>query len=151
MNMYFAGKVFVEESSEGQIHPDLDFGIPTVIRRKPEHYVYVPFVRRHLAPKKKRILLRDNYKCQYCDTDLHKKKKNATIDHVIPKSHRNYPGHNWTNVVACCSPCNNYKADRTPAEAKMKLLREPLIPHLQDLVFSDKPELLEAVRRIKTS
>lgn len=149
MNMYFTGHVIVEESRPGQIHPALEFGIPTIIRRKPEHYVYVPFNRKHLSPKKKRVLLRDGYRCQYCDVDLRRKNKNATIDHVIPKSHKDYPGHIWTNLVACCHSCNNSKGNKTPKEAGMLLIKEPDIPKIEDLVFSDKPDLLEAVKRVK--
>jgi len=31
----------------------------------------------------------------------------------------------WENLVAACRDCNARKGDRTPAEAGMKLLRQP--------------------------
>ncbi|OUS92989.1 HNH endonuclease [Rhodococcus sp. NCIMB 12038] len=34
----------------------------------------------------------------------------------------------WANLVACCAPCNQRKADRTPEEAGMPLLWEPKAP-----------------------
>ena len=34
----------------------------------------------------------------------------------------------WENIVACCKECNQFKADRTPKEAGMKLLRRPFRP-----------------------
>ena len=61
------------------------------------------------------ILERDEHICQYCG------KRGVTIDHVIPKSRggSNAPA----NLVAACYPCNQKKADRTPDEARMPLLR----------------------------
>ena len=34
----------------------------------------------------------------------------------------------WANLVACCAPCNQRKADRTPEEAGMKLVYLPYVP-----------------------
>lgn len=61
----------------------------------------------------KRILRRDKHRCRYCG------KTATTVDHVLPRSRggSNHPG----NVVACCEPCNRYKADRTPEECGMTL------------------------------
>ena len=36
--------------------------------------------------------------------------------------------HTWENVVAACVPCNHRKAGRTPAQAGMRLLKEPRQP-----------------------
>jgi hypothetical protein len=44
----------------------------------------------------------------------------------------------WGNIVTCCLPCNKAKAGRTPKEAGMKLLKEPVVPtgggHIKGLV-----------------
>ncbi len=87
---------------------------------------------------KKEVFLRDNYTCQYCLTKSNK----MTIDHVIP---RKYKGPNtWMNVVTACSPCNLKKAAKTPAEARMKLFREPKPPQpnpyrlLQNQILRDE-------------
>ena len=63
------------------------------------------------------IFDRDGRQCAYCAA------RATTIDHVQPRS-RNGPN-TWGNLVACCSSCNQRKADRTPAEAGMRLLWEP--------------------------
>ena len=64
------------------------------------------------------ILIRDNYTCQYCGRKL--PESELTLDHVYPDM--------WENIVACCKECNQYKANRTPKEAGMKLLRRPFRP-----------------------
>ncbi|HLK15764.1 MAG TPA: HNH endonuclease [Fimbriimonadaceae bacterium] len=69
------------------------------------------------------VLARDNYTCQYCGS----KGKELTIDHVVP---RWVGGENtWDNMVACCRRCNLKKADKTPQQANMKLIRKPRRPH----------------------
>ncbi len=70
------------------------------------------------------ILIRDNYTCQYCGVKL--TATELTLDHVYPKS-RLGP-EIWENMVACCKDCNQRKANRTPREAGMKLLRRPYRP-----------------------
>ncbi len=146
MNLYVAGKIEIEKSDDTRmIHPKLNFGFPKIVRMK--EYIYVPHNKKTLAPKKKRVLTRDSYECQYCRKKL--TKLNGTIDHVIPKSNFNYPGHIWTNVVACCSPCNNKKGARTPEEAGFKLARKPFSPDLQSLVFEDRPDLLQDILELK--
>jgi len=70
------------------------------------------------------IYRRDQNTCQYCD----KRPGTAelTIDHIVPKSHGGKT--NWDNCVLCCVSCNTRKANRTPEQAKMKLLRKPYRP-----------------------
>ena len=34
----------------------------------------------------------------------------------------------WDNIVTACVPCNSSKANRTPREASMTLLRKPVKP-----------------------
>jgi 5-methylcytosine-specific restriction endonuclease McrA len=66
------------------------------------------------------VLRRDSYVCAFC------RGKASTIDHVLPRSRG---GKNtWKNTVAACSPCNNKKSNRTPAEANMPLLFTPDVP-----------------------
>lgn len=147
MNLFVSGKIDIEETHGNKIiHPKLGVGFPSIVRMK--DYIYVPYNKRRLAPKKKRILTRDNWRCQYCDKAL--TKLNGTIDHVVPKANPKYPGHIWTNVVACCGSCNNRKGARTPEEAGMKLARTPFAPNLQDLVFGDKPNLMNKISELKS-
>ena len=113
------GKAELLENHSGEVHTvTAIFDVPSIIR-----LVYL--VRRPYAPRKlsnKEIFLRDQYTCQYCQ----KKTQELTLDHVIPR--RQHGPHTWENVVAACPRCNLHKAGRTPAEANMKLMREPKAP-----------------------
>lgn len=83
---------------------------------------------RELAVTRRGVLRRDKNTCAYCG------KQNATtIDHIMPKSRGGEDS--WLNLVAACLKCNNYKDDRTPKEAGMKLLFEGRIPTF-DEIFS---------------
>ena len=113
------GKAELLENHRGEVHTvTAIFDVPSIIR-----LVYL--VKRPYAPRKlskKEIFLRDQYTCQYCK----KKTQDLTLDHVIPRKQRG--PHTWENVVAACPRCNLRKAGRTPAEASMKLLRDPKAP-----------------------
>lgn len=113
------GKAELLENHNGEIHTiTAVFDVPSIIR-----LVYL--VKRPYAPRKlskKEIFLRDRYTCQYCQ----KKTQDLTLDHVVPRR-LNGP-HTWENVVAACPKCNLRKAGRTPAEANMRLMREPKKP-----------------------
>ena len=68
------------------------------------------------------IFNRDKYTCQYCG----EQSRHLTLDHVIPRYRAGQ--HTWENVVSACVDCNRRKAGRTPKEANMKLIRQPLPP-----------------------
>ncbi|WP_184569094.1 HNH endonuclease [Streptomyces zagrosensis] len=117
------GKAVVE-----QAHPELrvraaavELPVPRVIRLS--RYVRVPFRRR--APWSRRgVLVRDRYQCAYCG------RKATTVDHVVPRSRGG--GDTWLNTVASCAEDNHRKADRTPEQAGMRLLRAPFAPSPSD-------------------
>ncbi|CAM4162121.1 HNH endonuclease [Nocardia ninae] len=67
------------------------------------------------------VLRRDRNRCGYCAAWA------RTVDHIRPRS-RGGPN-TWSNLVACCGPCNTTKADRTPEEAGMRLLWQPKAPN----------------------
>ncbi len=77
----------------------------------------VPFSRRN-------IYKRDRHTCQYCGAQP--PMDELTIDHVIPRSHGGTS--TWENCVLACLDCNKRKADRTPAQAGMRLRRVPQRP-----------------------
>ena len=107
------------ENGRGEMHsPYIAFPIPTVIRLF--HMVKRPIFIRRLS--RREVFWRDNLLCQYCG----KPSKELTLDHVTPRVRGGQ--HTWENVVAACVPCNHRKAGRTPAQAGMKLLREPRPP-----------------------
>jgi len=70
------------------------------------------------------VFERDQNTCQYCGGIFDRKDLN--LDHVIPK-HRGGPT-SWENIVCSCVPCNTKKANRTPREAGINLIRKPKRP-----------------------
>jgi len=96
------------------------FDVPTALVLV--RYVNIPYKEASLT--RRNILWRDENTCQYCETQLNE--SNQTLDHVLPVSRGGK--HEWTNLVACCRKCNAKKANRTPDEANMQLLREPKMP-----------------------
>lgn len=70
------------------------------------------------------IYLRDDSTCQYCAQRLPRSELN--LDHVVPRSQGGTTS--WENVVCSCIPCNLRKANRTPEQAEMRLLRPPRRP-----------------------
>ena len=91
--------------------------VPSVIRLL--EYRRIPHQTRALS--RKNILLRDRNTCQYCAEVL--ASGDLTLDHVIPRSRGGTS--TWENLVACCHSCNRRKSNQSPAEAGMKLMREP--------------------------
>ncbi len=71
------------------------------------------------------IFLRDNNTCQYCGDRF--SRVDLNLDHVLPRSQGGIS--TWENVVCSCIDCNRRKGGRTPAQARMKLIRKPMKPH----------------------
>jgi 5-methylcytosine-specific restriction endonuclease McrA len=95
------GVAMTEEENGHFLHAArLAIRVPSVIRLL--EYRRIPHQSRALS--RKNILLRDRNTCQYCGE-------------VLPSSE--------LTLVACCHPCNRQKGNQLPAEAGMKLLREP--------------------------
>jgi len=86
------------------------------------HYNRVP---RHEAPFTRRnLFLRDNHTCQYCGRRAPTDR--MSVDHVQPRSRGGSTS--WENCVLACVRCNARKANHTPKEAGLRLLREPTRP-----------------------
>jgi 5-methylcytosine-specific restriction endonuclease McrA len=114
----------VKEYKDKVVHSAyLAVPVPAVIRfiRKVRGY----FQR---CPKftRRNVWTRDGGKCQYCGARV--SRNEFTFDHIIPKSRGGATA--WTNIVIACIDCNQNKANRTPEEAKMKLLSRPIEPSL---------------------
>ncbi len=73
---------------------------------------------------------RDKNTCQYCGQTLDRKDLN--LDHVVPRD-RGGPT-TWENIVCSCIPCNTRKANRTPLEAHLRLIRKPKRPKWRPFV-----------------
>jgi hypothetical protein len=110
------GVALVELPTSKMIYPGIY--LPSVIRLRT--YRHVP-IRMQVASRKN-IYIRDGHRCMYCGRSF--AGQELTLDHVIPRSKGG--ANSWDNLVAACTKCNHRKADRTPDEAGMKLLRRPL-------------------------
>jgi 5-methylcytosine-specific restriction endonuclease McrA len=72
----------------------------------------------------KNIWIRDNFTCQYTGKKLRPGEGN--IDHVVPRSRGGSTA--WENCVLACKQVNAKKADATPEEAGLRLLKKPESP-----------------------
>jgi 5-methylcytosine-specific restriction endonuclease McrA len=104
----------------------LHIAVPRIIRvlrfsRLPRHEV--KFNRRN-------IYARDQNRCQYCGAKF--SSSELSLDHVIPRSHGGPT--TWENIVCACLRCNVRKGGRTPPEAGLHLIREPLKPRFSPVM-----------------
>ncbi|MEZ4363078.1 MAG: HNH endonuclease [Kofleriaceae bacterium] len=115
------GKVEVVEEYDSQIRAvSFVIKIPAVVR-------LLRGFRRHAKPVKfsrANIYARDRHRCQYCGVKC--PLSELTYDHVVPRSKGGLT--TWENITTCCYRCNAKKANRTPAEARMKLRTQPVRP-----------------------
>jgi 5-methylcytosine-specific restriction endonuclease McrA len=98
----------------------LTLQIPRVIRTL--HYEKVP--RMGVKLNRKNVYIRDNNTCQYCGKKF--VSSDLTLDHVVPRSQGG--ANTWDNLVCACFKCNQRKAGRTPKEARMHLVKPPMVP-----------------------
>jgi len=102
---------------------------PAVIRLC--RYVFVPFRAERLT--RWAIIERDGH-CQYCGTAVGP----MTVDHIMPRCRGGAT--TWENCVTACLRCNQRKDNRTPAEARMKLLfGSPRVPKTHRTEYFDGP------------
>lgn len=94
---------------------------------------------RSVTFSRRNIFKRDRFQCQYCG--INPGGEELTIDHVNPRAQGGVSS--WTNCVLACIDCNKKKADRTPAQAKMKLKKEPILPTWRP-VYADHRVRLES-------
>jgi 5-methylcytosine-specific restriction endonuclease McrA len=118
ITLVMKGAALVEVSSTYMIRTArINIPVPSVVRL----LVYRRMPRHNRSVSRKSIMLRDRQTCQYCQQQF--MPKALTLDHVVPRSRGG--ASTLENLVACCYPCNNRKADRTPVEAGMPLLGRP--------------------------
>lgn len=103
-----------------------ELAVPRIVRL----LVYDRLPRQAVKLNRRNIYARDRNHCQYCGkrfplTEL-------SLDHVIPRSQGG--GASWTNLVCCCVACNVRKGGRTPEQAHMKLIAEPVQPRRSPVV-----------------
>ena len=73
---------------------------------------------------RRNLYRRDAYSCQYCQR--RQPLEDLSIDHVMPRSRGGKTS--WENCVLACVNCNSRKANRTPQESGLRLMRQPRKP-----------------------
>jgi 5-methylcytosine-specific restriction endonuclease McrA len=116
-----------DESSDYILTVNQKIKIPKVVVLC--HYDKVPIKRPKFSISG--IWTRDRGICQYTGKTLSKNEGN--IDHIIPKSRGGKT--DWTNCVLAHRDINAKKADRTPEEAGLKLLKKPISPRHMPTTF----------------
>jgi len=86
--------------------------------------VFDRFPKKEVKFTRHNIFERDQNTCQYCGSAFDRKDLN--LDHVTPRD-RGGPT-TWENIVCSCISCNTRKANRTPQEAGLHLIRKPKRP-----------------------
>ncbi|MEJ1994491.1 MAG: HNH endonuclease [Limibacillus sp.] len=121
----FLDRVNIIAEYEQAIHsPSFEMQLPSVISLKE----YVRMDRRP-AFTRFNVFLRDGFTCQYCGDRF--QTEVLTFDHVMPRSRGGRT--TWENVVAACQSCNLKKANRTPRECGMPILRPARVPSTIEL------------------
>ena len=123
ITMLCQGKVEVVSEYDREVRSvSVTFKLPSVIRLL--RYItikrridYVPFSRAN-------IYARDDHRCQYCG--IEHLVGSLTFAHVLPVSQGGKK--NWENIVTSCIDCNRRKGGRTPAQAGMRVIRQPSRP-----------------------
>lgn len=122
VTLLWEGKVEVIEHHENKVirSVTIEFKLPSVIR-------FLRSIRgkkRAIKFSRENVWSRDRGKCQYCKAPV--SRSDFTYDHVIPRAHGGQT--RWENVVVCCTPCNQRKGGRTPAQAGLHLAVSPSKP-----------------------
>ena len=86
--------------------------------------------RQGLRFNRRNVFARDGNVCQYCGR--HFPTSELSLDHVVPRSRGGVTS--WENIVCACVACNVRKGGRTPHEARMALVRQPVKPKRSPLL-----------------
>ncbi len=86
--------------------------------------------RQGLRFNRRNVFARDGNQCQYCGRGF--PTSELSLDHVVPRSRGGITS--WENIVCACVACNVKKGGRTPHEARMQLVRQPVKPRRSPLL-----------------
>jgi|TARA_R110000824_G_scaffold21150_4_gene79129 5-methylcytosine-specific restriction endonuclease McrA len=115
---YILGKTIILETHDRIINSaSQSFQLPSIVvlkRKVVKHF-------RSFACSTKNLRIRDEGKCQYCNTFITVGRE--TVDHIVPKCRGG--AHEWTNIVLSCVSCNQRKGWKTPEQAGMRLQSTP--------------------------
>lgn len=104
----------------------MTIAVPKVIRL----LGYDRLPRQDVKLNRRNIFARDRNVCQYCGERF--PTSELSLDHIHPRSQGG--GSSWENLVCCCVRCNTRKGGRTPKQAHMKLVRQPVKPRRNPVV-----------------
>lgn len=113
-------KQFEREQHDWVRTARIEIAVPKIIRL----LGYDRFPKQMVKLNRRNLYARDNNRCQYCGK--HFATKELTLDHVIPRVQGGE--HTWENLVCACVKCNARKGGRTPQQAHMHLVRQPVRP-----------------------
>ncbi len=103
-----------------------EIAVPRIIRLTG----YDKLPQQRVKLNRRNLFARDHNQCQYCGCRF--PTSELSIDHVIPRT-QNGPD-TWQNLVCSCVRCNSRKGGRTPAQANMHLIRQPIEPKRNPLI-----------------
>jgi hypothetical protein len=103
-----------------------ELAVPRIIRL----LFYDRLPRTNVKFTRRNIYARDSNRCQYCGKRF--ATSELSLDHVVPRSRGGVSS--WANIVCCCVKCNVRKGGRTPYEARMKLVRQPVKPKRSPMI-----------------
>jgi 5-methylcytosine-specific restriction endonuclease McrA len=105
---------------------NFEIQVPRVIRL----LFYDRLPKQAIRFNRRNIFARDGNRCQYCGKRF--PTSELSLDHVIPRSRGGEA--TWENIVCSCVRCNVKKGGRTPEEAHMHLVRQPVKPKRSPLL-----------------
>jgi 5-methylcytosine-specific restriction endonuclease McrA len=117
-------QIFALEKQHGEDYlqaVNFEIQVPRIVRLT--RYDKLP--RSSVRFNRKNLFARDNHQCQYCGQT--RPLSQLSLDHVVPRSLGGRT--TWENIVCSCLKCNSRKGGRTPSQAGMALLSQPVKPH----------------------
>ncbi|MFB3893860.1 MAG: HNH endonuclease [Phycisphaerae bacterium] len=103
-----------------------ELAVPRIVRL----LFYDRLPRQPVKFNRRNIFARDGNRCQYCGRKF--PSPELSLDHIVPRSRGGDTS--WTNIVCCCVDCNVRKGGRTPHEAHMRLIAEPVKPRRSPVI-----------------
>jgi 5-methylcytosine-specific restriction endonuclease McrA len=103
-----------------------DIAVPRIVRL----LFYDRLPRQGVKFNRRNIYARDRNRCQYCGRKF--STTELSLDHIIPRSQGGTAS--WENIVCCCVSCNVRKGGRTPMQAGIHLVAEPVKPKRSPII-----------------
>ncbi|MEY5031618.1 MAG: hypothetical protein RL354_649 [Planctomycetota bacterium] len=113
-------KQFEEKDHDWVRTARISIAVPKIVRV----LAFDRLPREQVKLNRRNIYARDANRCQYCGKTF--PTRELTLDHVKPRVQGG--GNSWTNLVCACVKCNARKGGRTPEQAGVRLVREPVKP-----------------------